>query len=525
VLFRSGLYFQDDWKLSSRFTLSYGLRWEYETPTTERFNRSVEGFDASAASPIAAQAEANYALNPAAGISPANFRVQGGLTFEGVNGLPHALWAAPKTDFMPRIGFAYALASKTVLRGGYGIFYDQLGITRQSVVQTGFTSSTVFSASPDNGVTFTANLTNPFPSGVLQPTGASMGLATYLGQGISFFPQKPLAPYVQRWQIGIERELPLKSTLQVAYFASRATDLTISRNYDALPAQYLSTSPFRDPTTISYLTAAVANPFYPLLPGTSLSSATVARSQLLQPFPQFTSVTANTNQGYSFYNSMQTVFQKRFNQGFTTSLVWTWGKFMQANSYRNASNALPEYVISDMDHTHRVVVTGLWQLPFGHGKRWGASSGRAVDTIAGGWQMQGVYQIQTGDALGFGNSILLGDITQVPLSGSQQTINHWFNTSLFNTVSSQQLANNLQTMNTRYSGIRGPRIDNTDLSLFKNFAIREGKTLQFRSEFNNAFNHPRFGDPNTSPTSLNFGVITTQANWPRVVEFALKLLF
>jgi hypothetical protein len=287
----------------------------------------------------------------------------------------------------------------------------------------------------------------------------------------------------------------------------------------------LSTSPFRDPTTISYLTAAVANPFYPLLPGTSLSSATVARSQLLQPFPQFTSVTANTNQGYSFYNSMQTVFQKRFNQGFTTSLVWTWGKFMQANSYRNASNALPEYVISDMDHTHRVVVTGLWQLPFGHGKRWGASSGRAVDTIAGGWQMQGVYQIQTGDALGFGNSILLGDITQVPLSGSQQTINHWFNTSLFNTVSSQQLANNLQTMNTRYSGIRGPRIDNTDLSLFKNFAIREGKTLQFRSEFNNAFNHPRFGDPNTSPTSLNFGVITTQANWPRVVEFALKLLF
>lgn len=520
-----GLYFQDDWKLSSRFTLSFGLRWEYEAPTTERFNRSVAGFDASAVSPIAGQAEANYVLNPAAGIAPSTFRVQGGLTFEGVNGLPHALWTAPKNDFMPRIGFAYALTPKTVLRGGYGIFYDQLGITRQSVIQTGFTSTTAFSATPDNGATFTANLTNPFPSGVLQPTGASLGLATYLGQGISFFPQSPLAPYVQRWQIGIERELPLQSTLQVSYFASRATDLTISRNYNALPEQYLSTSPVRDQPTISYLTAAVANPFYPLLPGTSLANATVARSQLLQPFPQFTSVAANTNQGYSFYNSMQAVFQKRFNQSFTTSFVWTWGKFMQATSYRNASDAMPEYVVSDLDHTHRIVVTGLWQLPFGHGKRWDASAGPVVNAIAGGWQLQGVYQYQTGDALGFGDSILFADITQVPLSSDQRTLSHWFNTSLFNRVSSQQLANNQIPLSTRFSGIRGPGIDNTDLSLFKNFAIREGKTLQFRSEFNNAFNHPRFSDPNTSPTNLNFGVITTQANWPRVIEFALKLLF
>jgi hypothetical protein len=100
--------------------------------------------------------------------------VLGGLTFEGLNGLPRALWTAPKTDFMPRIGFAYALATKTVLRGGYGIFYDQLGIMRQSVIQTGFSSSTAFNASLDNGVTFVANLTNPFPSGVKQPTGANL---------------------------------------------------------------------------------------------------------------------------------------------------------------------------------------------------------------------------------------------------------------------------------------------------------------------------------------------------------------
>lgn len=520
-----GLYFQDDWKLSARFTLSLGLRYEYEVPITERFNRSVEGFDAAVASPIAVQAQANYALNPIPEISPANFRVMGGLTFEGVSGAPHALWTAPKMDFMPRIGFAYELAPKTVWRGGYGIFYDQLGVTQQGAIQSGFSSTTTFNPTLDNGVTFVANLTNPFPSGILAPTGSSQGLATFLGQGISFFPQKPETPFVQRWQIGLERQLPLNSTLQVAYFGSRGTRLNITRNYDALPAQYLSVSPFRDQTTINYLSAAVANPFYPLLPETSLSGTTVARSQLLEPYPQFTSVTANDNQGYSWYHSMQTVFTKRFARSFATSVVWTWGKFMQANSYRNASDPTPERVISDLDHTHRVVVTGLWQLPFGHGKRWGASAGCMVDAIAGGWQLQAVYQFQTGDALGFGDAILLGDIRQVPLPSDERSINRWFKTSLFNTVSSQQLADNLQPLSTRFSGIRGPGINNTDLSLFKNFSIREGKTLQFRSEFNNAFNHPRFSDPNTSPTSLNFGVITTQANWPRVVELALKLLF
>src|SRR5262249_12957373 len=152
-----------------------------------------------------------------------------------------------------------------------------------------------------------------------------------------------------------------------------------------------------------------------------------------------------------------------------TSVVWTWGKFTQATSYRNASDPMPEYVISDLDHTHRIVVTGLWQLPFGHGKRWGASAGHAVDTIAGGWQVEGVYQYQTGNALGFGNSILLEDITQVPLPAGQRSLNDWFNTVLFNRVSSQQLADNLVGLSTRFSGVRGPGISNTDLSVFKNF--------------------------------------------------------
>lgn len=520
-----GLYFQDDWKVFSNFTLSFGLRYEYESPITERFNRSVEGFDAAAASPIEAQAQTNYARNPIPEISAANFRVRGGLTFAGVNGLPRNLWTAPKTNFMPRVGFAYALAPKAVLRGGYGIFYDQLGVAHQDVIQTGFSRTTTFNATPDNGVTYIANLSDPFPSGLLPVQGESLALATNLGQGISFFAAQPLTPYVQRWQIAIERQLPLKSSFQVGYFGSRGTHLLVSRQYDPVPSQYLSTSPVRDQTTIGYLTATVPNPFYPLLHGTSLASPTVARNQLLKPFPQFTSVTANTNQGNSWLHSMQTVFRKRFTQGFSASAVWTWSKLMQATSYNNDTDPMPEKVISNMDRTHRVVVTGLWKLPIGRGAKWAQSSARALDAIIGGWQLQGIYQRQTGAPLGFGNAILLGDINQVSLSDSQRTIDRWFNTALFNTRSGQQLSWNIQTLSTRFSGIRGYGIDNCDLSLFKSFTLGEHKTLQFRSEFNNALNHPRFGNPNTSPANLNFGKITTQANWPRVVQFALKLLF
>jgi hypothetical protein len=393
------------------------------------------------------------------------------------------------------------------------------------VIQTGFSRTTTFNSTLDNGVTFIANLSNPFPSGILFPQGAGLGLATNLGQGVSSFQPNPLTPYVQRWQASVARELPLNSSLQVAYFGSRGTRLRISKNYDALPAQYLSTSPTRDQATINYLGAAVSNPFYPLLPGTSVSGATVARSQLLQPFPEFTSVAGDANQGYSWYHSLQTVLQKRFSQNYTMSLAWTWGKFMQASSYLNASDPMPEKVISDMDRTHRVVVTGLWKLPIGRGRGLAGSAGPVLDKLIGGWQMQGVFQKQTGSPLGFGNSILLGDISQVPLPAGQRSIYRWFDTTMFNRVSTQQLASNIQTLSTRFSGIRSDGIDNWDLSLFKNIVLHEGVTMQFRSEFNNAFNHPRFGGPNTAPTNQSFGVVTTQANWPRVIQFSLKLLF
>ena len=148
-----------------------------------------------------------------------------------------------------------------------------------------------------------------------------------------------------------------------------------------------------------------------------------------------------------------------------------------------------------------------------------------VSTAISGWQMQGIYTQQSGQALGFGNAILLCGVGDIPLPASERTVQRWFNTSCFNRTSSQQLANNLRTVSTRFSGIRGPGLNNFDLGFIKNTQITEGVRLQFQAEAINALNHPQFTNPTTTPTSSAFGVVTGTFSWQRVIEFGLKLSF
>ncbi len=179
------LFFQDDWKIMPKLTLNMGLRWEFEGSLTERFNRTVTGFDYNAAQPINAQAQANYALNPVAEIPVSQFKVQGGLMFAGVGGQPRGAYETPKKNIMPRFGIAYQLAHKTVIRTGYGIFYGFLGERRGDVIQTGFQRDTNFVPTADN-INFTGTLSNPWPTGILDPVGAALGAQTYLGQNLNY---------------------------------------------------------------------------------------------------------------------------------------------------------------------------------------------------------------------------------------------------------------------------------------------------------------------------------------------------
>jgi carboxypeptidase family protein/TonB-dependent receptor-like protein len=520
------LYAQDDVRVTPNFTLNLGVRWELEGPMTERLNRSVRGFDFSTPSPLEAQVRANYARNPIAEIPADQFRVIGGPTFAGVGGLPRALWSMDKNNVMPRIGFAYALGEQTVLRGGFGVFYGALGAQRGDVLQSGFSQTTNLIPSLDNGLTFDATLSNPFPSGILEPRGSADGLLTFVGRGLSFFDENPKAPYQRRWQVSIQRVLPKRVLLDVAYVGNRGGDLETAQDHRPLPLQYLSRSPVRDQANIDYLTQQVPNPFFPLLPGTGLSGQTVSRSYLLSSGlqPHFTGLTSTTYDGYSTYHALQVRTERRFAAGWSVNAAYTLSKSMEALGRLNGFLSPLEYVVSASDRPHRFAASGIWELPFGRGRRFLASPSGMVNHLLGGWQVQGIYTFQSGEALGFGNALFTGNVEDIALPSSQRTPERWFNTDGFERSPARQLAFNFRTLPTRLREVRGDGISVWDLSAIKRTRVR-GFDVQYRAEFLNAFNHPMFFNPNTSPTSTAFGTVTGQKAHGRRIQMQLKILF
>jgi hypothetical protein len=518
-------YFQSDWRIARTLTVNAGLRYDYDGPITERFNRSVGAFDFGVVNPLAAQVIGNYAQNPIPQIPVAQFHVNGGLTFAGVNGTPRQLWDTSHLNFAPRVGLAWQGLANTVIRAGYGIFYVPQGVDRNTVNQTGFAANTTLNPTLDNGLTFIASLANPFPNGLSAPLGAKGGLSTGLGQAVSFFPPQVGSAYMQRYSIGFQRQFPKRIFLDVTYAGTHGVHLATTREYDAVPASYLSKSPFRDSATINFLTAQVANPFYPLLPSTNLASTTVAVSQLLRPYPEFTGITASDPCGYSLYDGLQVLTERRFDNGFTLQFNWTWSKFMDGTTFRNGSDPLPEKVISDLDRTHVLHASGIYELPMGRGKRFFSGAHGITRVLVDGWQLQGSMQYNTGAPLGFGDALLVAPIQDVALPSDQRTIAEWFNVAAFDRKSADQLANNIVTLSTRLSGVRAPGVQIWNISGLKNFSLSERWKLQFRAEFLNAFNHTVLAAPNTTPTSSAFGSITSASGQPRFIHFGLKLAF
>ena len=518
-----GLFFQDDWKLSPKLTLNIGIRWEYDSAITERYNRSIRSFDMAAASPISGAALANYARSPIPELPVNQFKTPGGLTFAGVNGQPRTLWNGDRNNFAPRFGFAYQLNQKTVIRSGYGIFYVQSGADRQGVNQGGFNQTTNLIPSNDNGQSFRATLANPFPGGIEPAPGSSQGLRTFLGRGIGFFRDNRKIAYQQRWSLSVQRTLPWRSVLEIQYVGNRGTSLEVSTNLNAIPVQYLSSSPVRDQPTIDFLTAQVASPFasLPEFAGTGLANVRIARNQLLKPFPHFLDITNNQPAGSSWYHGLQVSYQKRMSHGFTVQMAYTWSKFMEATAYLNATDPRPEHVISDLDFPQRLTLSGIWEIPF---KK---SRNRLVGLFATGWQLQAWYEGQSGEALGFGNTAFRGNLADIAYPANQRFPTRWFNIGAgFERDPAKALGNNIQTLSTRFTGVRADGINNLDASMFKNVKVTERITAQFRFETYNTANHIQFAAPNTNPVSTAFGTVTAEkGHGQRQVTFGAKLLF
>jgi len=284
----NGLYVQDDWRLSRKLTINIGLRWEYESPPTERYNRSTREFDFTTPNPVSQQALAAYALHPIPQIPVSAFQTLGGVTFAGVGGNPRGIRNPDWQAFMPRFGLAYQVTPRLVFRGGYGIYYGLLGVEFVNADQSGFSKQTNLVTSTDNGQTYLASIANPFPGGIQPPLAAAGGMQTNLGGSPAFFSPDGTRPYTQRWSSTVQFQPMAGSVLEVGYMASKSVDLRVTRDFNAVPAQYLSRLPVRDNNVINFLSQQAPNPFVgiPGFAGTGLyTTVNTSVSQLLQPFP------------------------------------------------------------------------------------------------------------------------------------------------------------------------------------------------------------------------------------------------
>jgi hypothetical protein len=511
-----GFFLQDDFRVSSRLTLNMGLRYEFETPRTERYDRATRGFDVNATSPL----------------RPFGQTYRGGLVYAGVNGVDRGIYNPDRNNFAPRFGFAYTLTPKTVLRGGYAIHYIPVV---GSVDPVGYSTTTAMVTSID-GFTPQDRLSNPFPAGLAQRTGNSLGLGTLIGQNVSFVNPGDVSPLLHTWNFNIQREVFSKSLLQIGYVGSRGINITsdpqtgISENINQVPAEALSLG--------RSLLESVPNPFFGIVRVGQLAGATVQRQQLLRPFPQFLNVTRNLPTfGNTVYHSLQTKFEQRLWHGLTTIVSHTWSKNMgDIGPYQNNYNRRVERAVTSFDVPQRLTITASWDVPVGRGRKFLGTSSRAVDLLMGQWNLATFSTFQSGFPLSFGvnqNTLFLTgaggqrpNVPGDPQAGISGTVNSrlgaYFNTAAFAQPGDFTFGN----VGPRVSWLRNPGMNNYNLTLTKQFAITERVKANLRASSFNLMNHPVFAGPNTTFGALGqFGRITAQANLSRQTELVLRVTF
>lgn len=508
------VYFHDDWKATSRLTFNLGLRAEHENGATDRFNRGNAGLDLNVASPTEALAKANYARAPIPELPELN--VKGGLRFLATDSTPREHLNMPAVTWAPRFGYAYRVTNWMVARGGYGIFYIPNIISNYRL--DGFSLATSMVTSLDNNLTPFNSLRNPFPSGLVRPSGAAGGLSTGVGQSITAgrASQSNFLPDYrhglnQQFSQGFQIVLPGNLSIQASYVGSLAQRLTVTRNINQYPDRFLPLQ--------TRLNARVPNPFFGVVtdPTSSLSQSTITVSQLLRPFPQYTGVTQSSlPYGRSWYHSLQLEISKRFVNGLYFGVSYTNSKLMEATSYLNPNDAGVEKVISDSDRPQRLVTHGLYELPFGPGRKFLASSNPFLRRLVGNWQFNWVVTFQSGAPLEFSNAERAFRSDKNPYS-----VDQYFDPIQF----LPQQPFTLRAFSSRTADLRAPGINKWDITVQKSVAVREGMNFKVQAELYNAFNRTHLGTPNTTVTSTSFGRITGTFLGPREIQLSGRFTF
>jgi hypothetical protein len=478
-----GMYVQDEWKVLPSLTLNIGLRYELFLPQKERSNKISE-FDLQTGTLLDGQGN-QWNVNPTTGL----------LENVGTANLGDTLYKFPKTNFAPRFGFAYRATkdNKTVIRGGYGIFYDQ-NVVGNGVFQfyglgTPYLQIQNFTNTPASQA---ATWANPFPA------GTSVG--SYTTGGIN--PNFPTS-YTQQWTIGVQREIASNLLFELNYQGSKGTHLPLSYNINTP------------------------------VPG---AGALQAR----RPYPLWSTVTWVDDIGASSYNALTTRLERRYANGLTFNTSFVYSKSLDLGAppstsgsgdagIQNIQDIAAEWGLSDFNQKYRYVGSTVYELPFGKGRHWLSNAPRALDWIAGGWEVTAILTLQSGRPF---SVITSKDISNTGGSNrpfvvgnpsiSDPSVAEWFNTAAFSDVVP---GGGYAFGNAGRNILTAPGVADLDTGLFKNFLVRESIRMQFRAEAFNALNHANLSIPSNDANSSTFGQISSTEIANRDLQFGLKLIF
>ncbi len=551
----NALYAQDDIRVTGRLTLNVGLRYEFELGQKESSNRYNVGFDPNV----------TYGF-PSASAPTA----KGGLAFAGATGYPLHCCNQSHMKFAPRFGVAYELRKGTVIRGGAGVYFAGIALIPYS---TGFSQTTTYVNASTNAALSVSNvganawLSNPFPSGLLQPSGNTLGALSGVGGTVTAQSFGRRFPLVDQYSMDIEQQLPWGIALKVGYVGAHARNWGQNVGLNQVPDSIMASYAPGGPNYGSSLSTKVANPYYaPIIAGYPstgvISNANIQRAQLLVPYPQFNGVTVIQSNGMSRYNALDIKVQKQMSHGLSVLATYTWasnwdnlyGTTSSLNSSTNGMqdnyNLNSEYARSINDIPNRFTAAVSYILPFGRGQRYFSGMNRWLDFAAGDWQINDEWIDQNGSPLAITQTNLnssvygtIGGTTQRPnlvagvdpcysgrpesrIGGPHNLQHPYFNINAFTLAPAYTYGNAPRT-----TACKGPGYSNSDISLFKDFKAVERVRFQARIEALNAFNTAELGTPNTTITGVpqgtnaSTGSITSSLGFGRIIQIGGKIIF
>jgi hypothetical protein len=512
-------FLQDDWKVNRKLTLNLGLRYDYQPKATERHN-GIINFDPNG-------------VDPKSGL-------KGITVFAGKDGQPREWMGADKNDWGPRFGFAYDLfgSGKTVLRGGYGIFYPQVAY-RDFFGNTQLFSTTNTSyAAPGPGQPIVL-LKDGLPYAPLKSPGASAGPGALLGLSASLTEHDPTTPLTQQWNFSLQHQI--NDWLVDATYAGNKGNHFIASSYNLNQVH----PDLRFQLGLK-LNDVVPNPYAGKVPG-GLGAATISRERSLMAYPYYSAVNVyNPRNGNYISHQLQLNVRRQFSGGFLFNLAYTKGKLISDSlntpvnwnleqndiGYQDGLyNRKENKSIDPLDVAQRAVVSVVYELPFGAGKWWNPENA-AVRKVVGGWQVSSIGVMQTGQPLmirGASNQMAnRPNSTGKSAKLDNPNRSQWFDTTAFVNPPDFTFGNVGRTL----PDVRTPGTFNWDLSAIKNTRITERFNLQFRAEAFNFMNQVNLRAPNTSFSpgpdgknrSATFGTINS-ARDARSIQLGLKLIF